>query len=395
MAGWQGIKREKETKTTILEFLKDKDEAGFSKIADYCCRKGISRMTVKKYLDEMKKEGLIKQSIEGRHPYSITDKGKEYYRREGLKENLVRKVDSADPAALEFLERKLATLEKELEHYKNLQRIHGLEECPLPLTAVIKKLLTLGFKIEDFYDIKSLDPRDKQLFQEIPNRVRISTNKLDKYFMGGGGPDFRHDYEFSPDEIEIKLIPESEVEGVTFINGESERKQHMLMSDEVERKYGLGWIILTPEPIKGYYIIGAYKELLQLYTERFEYEWLSYKEKYNLMDEDWKIVGPWVAWTMLFEAGRVDLPIEIEDYIRVYLQTKSPNGFEELKRTYMRFNDLTEKQAEESAKRTIEDFRELAKKPVEEIWLEYEDEIKYMNEGTQRIFQYLKNKYAK
>ena len=92
--GWQGIKRENDTKYTILEFLNEKKKAGFSEIADYCSKKGISRMTVKKYLDKIKGKGLVSQSLKGRHPYNITKKGIEYIRQEILRMEINKELNN-------------------------------------------------------------------------------------------------------------------------------------------------------------------------------------------------------------------------------------------------------------------------------------------------------------
>jgi predicted transcriptional regulator len=91
--GWKGIKRESDTKYFVLEFLSGKKEAGFTEIANYCSKKGISRMTVKKYIDQMKKNGWVSQSLEGRHPYSITKKGIEEAERENKMRGLNKELN--------------------------------------------------------------------------------------------------------------------------------------------------------------------------------------------------------------------------------------------------------------------------------------------------------------
>jgi DNA-binding MarR family transcriptional regulator len=76
----RGVSRRETTEQRVFAFLKDKDEVGFEQIAEFCGKGSIYRNTVKKYLDEMKKAGYVKQSPDGRHPYILTPKGQEKVR---------------------------------------------------------------------------------------------------------------------------------------------------------------------------------------------------------------------------------------------------------------------------------------------------------------------------
>ena len=342
--------REKCPKDILLTLLDGPKR--FEELVDILKDK-YSRGTINKYLNELFSAKKITR--EGRRgPYLLTNKGKEEAEKEAQKRKINKKIDEADPGELEILKQKISELEKELNYYKIQAKIQEYEEAHLPLTPVIKKLTTLGFK-------------------------KIDHSKLVNYFQKYFGPFGKSDDDFSPDEIEIKLIPASEIEG-------------FLTSVEVGAKYGPGWVILSFKPINGYYIIGAYKELLELYNILFEYEWLKWKEKFNLTDEDWKIVGPYVCLKMLFDAGVVHTPLEISGYLYRYTLWKKPNAFEELKRTYMKHFGKEEAEAEEQAKKTIKYFNELREKPINERWNEVE--IHYLDEGSKRIFKYLKNKYA-
>jgi len=124
--GWRGIKRESDTKQAILDFLNEKKEAGFTEIADYCGKKGISRMTVKKYLDQLKREGLVRQSLEGRHPYSITKKGIEYVLRETTKLEINKELDNISLQELKMFNKLLVErwLSKALVAFKRNKKIH-------------------------------------------------------------------------------------------------------------------------------------------------------------------------------------------------------------------------------------------------------------------------------
>jgi len=275
------------------------------------------------------------------------------------------------PEDIEFYKKKLDELEKELKYYKRLNRIKELEQLRvLPLQAVLKKLEQMGFNSEelDFYVEKTKNGE----------RYHYGSRRKITNFAGGAFFD-----DFKPEDIEIILEPAHK-----YKNPKDFLTQ---IAEEVE--YGPEWIVLTEEPVKGYYILGAYKELLQLYQEEFEFEWLKWKEEFNLSDEDWKIVGPWVCFKMLFYAGRVDLPIEIRNYLYEYTLYRKPNAFEELKELYTRH--FGERGAEAQAEKTIQHFKRLEETPVKELWQEVEENLlPVLNETNRRIFQYLKNKYG-
>jgi DNA-binding Lrp family transcriptional regulator len=275
------------------------------------------------------------------------------------------------PEDIEFYKKKLDELEKELKYYKRLNRIKELEQLRvLPLQAVLKKLEQMGFNSEelDFYVEKTKNGE----------RYHYGSRRKITNFAGGAFFD-----DFKPEDIEIILEPAHK-----YKNPKDFLTQ---IAEEVE--YGPEWIVLTEEPVKGYYILGAYKELLQLYQEEFEFEWLKWKEEFNLSDEDWKIVGPWVCFKMLFDAGRVDLPIEIRNYLYEYTLYRKPNAFEELKELYTR--RFRKREAEAQAEKTIQHFKRLEETPVKELWQEVEENLlPVLNETNRRIFQYLKNKYG-
>ena len=386
--GWQGIKRENDTKHAILEFLNEKKEAGFTEIANYCSKKGISRMTVKKYLDKMKNEGLVSQSLEGRHPYSITEKGIEYLEREVLKRKYIEKIDKSGPEDIEFYQKKLVELEKELNHYKRLNRIKELEEIDsLPAEAVLKKLEQMGFKWQELCpNFYVEDPEYEKLTGHKPR----SLGGDDKLVNIGIGDWFDN---FKPEDIEIKLIPASEFT-------EQIKDYYRKLSKELDQPinipcrisqlpiYGFcdwgkyvsyvslnAWILLTLEPVKGYYIIGAYKELLQLYEEQFNEEWLSWKEKFELSDEDWQEIGPGIREIMIWDAGRIDLDAEIATKIVRYIAATKGDAFERLKKAFMKQGASLE-EAEKWAREEVENAKP-AKARIQrfnELWLKWKSE---------------------
>lgn len=111
------------TKNVILDFLKDKEYVGFEQIAKHCQSLGIYRNTVKKYLDELKEEGLVEQNIEGRHPYRITQKGIEFRFIEKTKQKIesipkeqILKIADTIKTLLEIID--VVTLKDFLNAYK-------------------------------------------------------------------------------------------------------------------------------------------------------------------------------------------------------------------------------------------------------------------------------------
>ena len=368
-----------DVKLKILGFLMEAKEANAKKLEEIaeCANK-----TFLKARQQLEKEGLIQKRYQNRKEggleaiYSIPQEKLQSVKimldKEALKKNFNKNLSNAKtPEDIEFYKKKLDELEKELKYYKRLNRIKELEQLRvLPLQAVLKKLEQMGFNSEelDFYVEKTKNGE----------RYHYGSRRKITNFAGGAFFD-----DFKPEDIEIILEPAHKYkDSKDFLTQ---------IAEEVE--YGPEWIVLTEEPVKGYYILGAYKELLQLYQEEFEFEWLKWKEEFNLSDEDWKIVGPWVCFKMLFDAGRVDLPIEIQDYLYEYTLYKKPNAFEELKELYTRH--FGERGAEAQAEKTIQHFKRLEETPVKELWQEVEENLlPVLNETNRRIFQYLKNKYG-
>ena len=368
-----------DVKLKILGFLMEAKEANAKKLEEIaeCANK-----TFLKARQQLEKEGLIQKRYQNRKEggleavYSIPQEKLQSIKimldKEALKKNFNKNLSNAKtPEDIEFYKKKLDELEKELKYYKRLNRIKELEQLRvLPLQAVLKKLEQMGFNSEelDFYVEKTKNGE----------RYHYGSRRKITNFAGGAFFD-----DFKPEDIEIILEPAHKYKD----------PKDFLTQIAEEIEYGPEWIMLTEEPVKGYYILGAYKELLQLYQEEFEFEWLKWKEEFNLSDEDWKIVGPWVCFKMLFDAGRVDLPIEIRNYLYEYTLYRKPNAFEELKELYTRH--FGERGAEAQAEKTIQHFKRLEETPIKELWQEVEENLlPVLNETNRRIFQYLKNKYG-
>ena len=87
----RGESTREKTKFEILNFLFKNEKSQHFKDLEHIC--SGARNTVKKYLEELKDEGLIEQSLKGRHPYFLTEKGKEYAETESLKQKLKDQID--------------------------------------------------------------------------------------------------------------------------------------------------------------------------------------------------------------------------------------------------------------------------------------------------------------
>lgn len=87
----QGESTREKTKVEILLFLFQNEKPQHFKDLEYNC--SGARNTVKKYLEELKDEGVIEQSLKGHHPYFLTEKGKEYVETTSLKRKLKDQID--------------------------------------------------------------------------------------------------------------------------------------------------------------------------------------------------------------------------------------------------------------------------------------------------------------
>jgi len=361
----------------VLAFLLKKGEQRFVQIAkalfpqhakSFGKDENHFKVALVRKLDALKEDGYVEKKIKSSKNvcYNIPEQKREEVEKIVRRYHNLKEIETLSDEEIE-------KLVKENKRLKRLNRIMELEQLHvLPLQAVLKKLEQMGFNSEELYPNFYVEKTKNGERHHYGSRRKITN------FAGGAFFD-----DFKPEDIEIILEPAHKYKD----------PKDFLTQIAEEIEYGPEWIVLTEEPVKGYYILGAYKELLQLYQEEFEFEWLKWKEEFNLSDEDWKIVGPWVCFKMLFDAGRVDLPIEIQDYLYEYTLYRKPNAFEELKELYTRH--FGERGAEAQAEKTIQHFKRLEETPVKELWQEVEEDLlPVLNETNRRIFQYLKNKYG-
>jgi|GEM_PF-2037386 len=340
---------------SILVKFGEMNATTLEKVAD------CSNKTFLKARQELEKDGFIVKRYEKRSGgglyafYSITDEGRKYYEKERLKVDFADIVDKADLNRVEKLKRMLEAMRRELEHYKRLDEIHELEELPLPL-VVLKKM----FGEEQARNFKNVF-EDRRGVDDLPPELReleVKTVSADEFFRHYTGPQW-------------KVLKED--------------------LKRIEERRGNA----TLYRYEGTVTIGMYKRLFRLYEEEFEYEWLKWKEEFNLSDEDWKMIGPYIAYDMLSEAGRIDLPIMISNSLYNYVLSKKPNAVEELKKCFIQVFQCNEDYAEKMARETLEFFNELRRKTVEEVWREVEREVSHLDEVSQQIFKYIKTKYGR
>lgn len=293
-------------------------EKTFEKIVEELENK-YSRGTVNKYLNELYDAGLITRKGR-RGPYILTPDGKKKAETLRRKREILNSIEELPPEKqAEYLEK----LEKELKHYKYLAFLHEFENgVYLPLTALLKKLVNMGFELKDFFSEKELLDPDFQ--KAWPLRAPFPPEGWDKFcffcFMGDEYDKVlgRYDWEFSPDEIEIKLIPASNTRNYR----ENQEVQKILDNNYFSPIDENLWVLLSEKPIKGYYILATYRILLEIAKDKVEYKlskWKElWKEDYGLTDEEWNAIEPEIR--EMLENGCK--PIEINIFLSDYLKNK-------------------------------------------------------------------------
>ena len=246
----------REVENRILSFLLENKQANAKQLEKIA---GCSNKTFLKARQQLEKHGLITKRYEpkpggGLHAiYSLTKKGIEAAEREALK----TEIDKASPEEIE-------KIKKELRHYKVLNRIYELKDSPLPLGEVMKKLTEFGFKPEDYYSLETVDR-----ILQVKKKKGIINGLI---VLEGGAfipPDFilaiPDGFSLNPkdtEEIKLIFVPEKEaIPGKAIVPFEYLQK-HGVTAFNME-----AWQAVTSKPIKGYYVLGAYKELLKLLEE--------------------------------------------------------------------------------------------------------------------------------
>lgn len=106
----RGESTREKTRFEILKFLYENEGLQLFKNIEANCSE--SRGTVKKYMDELKDERLVEQSLRGRHPYFLSEKGKRYVKQELLRRDFYDLTDSFDIKWLEMLRNLLDGMRK-------------------------------------------------------------------------------------------------------------------------------------------------------------------------------------------------------------------------------------------------------------------------------------------
>ena len=297
----KGVKRSSAGEDEVWLYLYGRDEAGYSDWQRAFVDPGLmSKSTWLHHKLALEKEGKVKKKLseKTRSPVYYVDVDKrEELQALAKRTEFFSKLEKLTPKVqLELIDK----LSKERDRFKRLNRIHELEDYPLPARAVLKKLLELDYKITDFFSKKDLTDNDLKETIENPFREHfvIPNHMLNVYALGDLAGELA-----DTKNIEVKLVSPEEYSPVTWL---------------ISQKYEDGWLPLVDKPIRGAGIIGAWKELLALYKDDFEDKWLQWKEKYELSKEDWEIVGLSVREMMEHDC----IPLEIHNFLYEYLEYK-------------------------------------------------------------------------
>ena len=338
-----------QVKLRILAHLLDAKEAHASKLEEIAGCANKTFLKVRKHLEE---EGLIKKYYEPKPRGGIYAK---YYipeekrkdveiilQKASMKQDLLRIVDKA---SLEELQR----LKKELLYQKALNELHDIDETDcFPLKFLMERLLAAGFHVEDFYNRKEFSEEE---WEQVKNsKVLCDSGKLTNVMIVKP----ERMVEAGLDDIEIKIV-----------NVKDPKIKYFLWEGKQIRKFGGyklrlndfwgDWIRVTSKPVKGKHIFARYTKRVKLAKEIFDYEVLKWKEKFSLLDDEWKELEPWIRETMQFEVGRVDLPLMIVNGILNYLADK-PNFFERVKQ-YFKNEGLSDEEASNATRQTLEHIK--------------------------------------
>jgi len=176
------------------------------------------------------------------------------------------------------------------------------------------------------------------------------------------------------------LPPEKQEEYVRKLEKELKYYKSLWRIQEIEEAL---WHTLAPEDRE-----KLEKELENLKIEVFEYEWLALKEKCEVSDEDWRKIGAIIAYDKLVYGGRF-LPLNTALLLECYSHLKKGKIDEFKKYIKERWGS-----SEETTEKTVVFMvKTILESPVEEVWRDPEDLP--IDEWGKRVYQYLRNKYAK
>lgn len=306
-----------DVKFRILAFLKENGEANASQLEE---KAECANKTFLKARQQLEKDGYIAKEYKPKPNgglyavYSLTPKGVEYYERKSTERDITteinEKIENASREDLKFLKQKILEMARELEFHKIKAKFFELLRKRLPERACRQKLKHIGLSVE----------------------------RLDGYVGLGLGYD-----EFTPDDVEIKIIPEN----TTNISPED----------------FVGYYPLTKEPQNGYYIIGAYKELLILFEKIMDFIKLRAIKEYGLTEDEWRKLDKRfrTSFSMPFftPSHSFDWQTEVEDVLKLYVWSKKTNALELFKNYFRQRTNFKESYIEELAKNSLEYFRSL------------------------------------
>jgi predicted transcriptional regulator len=300
-----------DAKFKILAFLIEVKETNAKQLEK---KAGCANKTFLKARQQLEKDGLIQKRYQNRKEggleaiYSIPQEKlqtvKLMLEREALKKNCRRQIDNLGPDDIEFYKQKLDELEKELKHYKRLDRIRELGFKPFPASIIHSKIKEFGINDDEFWR------KSKSIVWLQPS---IS-------------------HGVKSDDVILKLSPK------------------LIVPPKPLDDFDRGWKLLGYVSSKKSYVYAIYKELFELYKEHLKETYTLFKNEYCLNEDEWKDLSPKI-YKMIEDGSCMR---EIRNYLFSYIL--SLNSIDRLKNFFMK-HEINEENAERWAREIIEEAK--------------------------------------
>ena len=179
-----------------------------------------------------------------------------------------KKIKSPRNVCYNIPEQKRAEVEKIVKRYRNLKEIEALSDEEIEeLLEENKKRALLRMIEEEFLPFEAVVEKLQQLGFDMTKEENLS--KLSSFSVDALP-------NVTPDDIELKLIPVSKFEKLKDFFGDPpvfhniSEIPYPLLEKYIPIETLRCWKLLTPEPLQGYYIIGAFKVAIKLEKEIYE-----------------------------------------------------------------------------------------------------------------------------
>jgi len=280
----------------VWVYISKKSEVSYTELVRaFVDSKRCAKQTLINYKKYLEKEGKIEKRLSettGRPVYYVpSEKKMEVKAIEGEKDFLDELHSLSPEQRVDHVE----NLRKDLTRYKRRVRIAELENEPLPLIAVAKKLR----RIQEKLGWKVIIDRAK--VRPNPVRILIHTGQEAELAWTSRGAKSE-----KPSDIELKIVSLDEYTNTYAHN-------HWKLLFQWKMKHGRKAIIAA-----------AYKELLRLDAEEIEDELESWKKEYGLTEKNWRRIRPAIRRSM--KQGFLDE--EIDHFISLYKKGKTPKADE-------------------------------------------------------------------